>query len=79
MAETPRDNDDERSVEESGLDGCAEDVGESEVHLVVPSLVNGCNMLGGLFDNGNQDQTNEATLISKTSCGGTGSTYASLI
>jgi hypothetical protein len=41
-AQSPADDDDKGSVEQSGLDTGAEDVGEGEVHLVVPGFVNGC-------------------------------------
>lgn len=47
-------------------------MGESKVHLVVPSFVNGCDVLGGFFDDGNQNETNEATLVSMVILGGGG-------
>lgn len=79
VTKTPRDDDNERGIEEGGLDGCTEDVRESKVHLVVPSLVNGCDVLGGFFDDGNQDQAHKAKLISVVNSEFTGPTYASLI
>ena len=60
LVETPTDDDDEGRVEESGLEGCAKDVGECEVHLVVPSFVNGGDVLGGLLDQRHKDETHEA-------------------
>jgi hypothetical protein len=39
--ETPADNDDKRSVEQSGLNGGAEYMGKSHVHLSVVGFVNG--------------------------------------
>ena len=32
---------------------------KGEVHLIVPGFVNGGEMLGGFFDEGNEDETHE--------------------
>lgn len=60
LVETPSDDDDEGRVEEGGLEGGAEDVGECEVHLVVPSFVHGGDVLGGLLDQRYKNETHEA-------------------
>ena len=39
--------------------GGAEDVRKGEVHLIVPGFVNGGEVLGGFFDEGNKDETHE--------------------
>lgn len=64
VTQTPCDDYNERSIEESGLNGCAEDMGKGEVHLVVPSFIDGCDVFGSFFDNRNQNETNEAMIIS---------------
>jgi hypothetical protein len=76
----PCDDHDERGVEESGLDGGAQDVGECEVHLVVPCLVDGSNVFCCLFDEGDEDETEEAgLLVSEAIEGWNGMAYASLM
>lgn len=59
LATAPGHDDDERGVKHSGLDGGADAVGEGEVNLVVPSLVKGRQVLGGLLDERDQDETHE--------------------
>lgn len=59
LVKAPAHEHDEGSVEQSGLDGSAENVGEGEVHLVVVSFVHGCDVFGYLFDDGDEDQTHE--------------------
>lgn len=60
LIESPSDKDDQRGVEERGLDGGAEDVGQGEIHLVVPCLVDRCQVLREFFDHGDEDETHEA-------------------
>ena len=55
----PTDDYDEGRVEKGGLDGGAEDVCEGEVHLIVPGFVDGREVLGGFFDEGNENETHE--------------------
>ena len=59
LAEAPADEDDEGGVEQGGLDGGAEDMGDGKIHLVVPSFVDGGQVLGGLFDKRDKDQAHE--------------------
>lgn len=58
-AAAPGDDDDERGVEHGGLDGRPDAVGEREVDLVVPRLVEGREVLGGLLDERHEDETHE--------------------
>lgn len=59
FVEAPADDYDKGGVKEGGLYGGAKDVRKSEVHLIVPCFVNGGEMLGGFFDEGNKDETHE--------------------
>jgi hypothetical protein len=59
LATPPGHDDDKRGVQHGGLDGGADAVRESEVDLVVPGLVESCQVLGGLFDEWDQDETHE--------------------
>jgi hypothetical protein len=67
VAQTPCYHNDERSVEKSGLDRCTENMGEGEVHLIIPGFVNGCDVLGSFFDHGYEDKTNKTVDISMIS------------
>jgi len=42
--QSPASDDDQWGIEQSGLDGSAKNMSKSQVHLVVPSLVDGCKM-----------------------------------
>ena len=55
----PADDHDKRGIKKGGLDGGAKDMCEGEVHLVVPGFVNGGEVLGSFFDEGNKDETHE--------------------
>ena len=57
--EAPADDYDEGGVEKGRLDGGAKDVRKGEVHLIVPGFVNGGEVLGGFFDEGNENETHE--------------------
>ena len=57
--EAPANDYDKGGVEKGGLYGGAKDVRKGEVHLIVPSFVNGGEMLGGFFDERNKDETHE--------------------
>jgi hypothetical protein len=62
-ANPPADNDDERRIEEGCLDGGAEDVGEGEVHLVVPGFIHGCDVFCCLFNDRDKDEADESAAI----------------
>lgn len=55
----PTDKDDERGVEQGGLDRRTHHVRQCEVHSVVPGLVDGCEVLGEFLDKGDEDETEE--------------------
>lgn len=59
LAQTPGHDDGQRPVEQGGLQGGAQDVGEGKVHLVVPGLVDGGQVLGELLDEGDEDEADE--------------------
>lgn len=59
LAQSPADKHHQRSVEEGRLDRRAETVVQRKVHLAVPCLVDGREVLGGLFHQGQQDQPQE--------------------
>jgi hypothetical protein len=60
VAEAPTYDDDEGRVEERSLDRCAEDVGQREVHLIVPGFIYGGDVFGGFLDEGDKDEAKEA-------------------
>ena len=60
VSETPADDYDERCVEKGRLDGCAENVRQGEVHLIVPCFIDGCEVFCGFFDERYEDETHEA-------------------
>lgn len=55
----PADNNNKRPIEEGRLQGRAEDVRQGEVHLVVPRLVDGRDVLGRLLHQRHEDQAHE--------------------
>jgi hypothetical protein len=59
FVQTPADDDSKRCVKERCLDGCSQHVRHCEIHAVVPSLVDGGDVLRGLLDEGDQDETHE--------------------
>lgn len=59
LVETPADDDNERSVEEGGLKCSTEDVRHGQIDLVIPGFVDGSQMLGKFFDQGNKNETHE--------------------
>jgi len=59
LAQPPAHQNDQRSVKQGRLERGAEHVRQGKVHLVVVCLVHGGQMLGGLFDEGDEDQADE--------------------
>lgn len=58
-AHAPPDNNNKGPVEEGRLQRGAQHVRQRKVHLVVPRLVDGGDMLGGLFDERHEDQAHK--------------------
>ena len=59
-ANDPANNDKERSDEKSDLDAGANGNTHSQVHLVPDCNDDGGDMLGGISDNGDQNQANKS-------------------
>ena len=59
FTKAPADDYDKGGIKESGLYGGAKDVRKGEVHLIVPGFVNSGEVLSGLFDERNKDETHE--------------------
>jgi hypothetical protein len=62
VAKTPAYYDDKRCVEESGLDGSTKDMGQCEIHLVIPCFVYGSDVLSCFFNEWDEDETKEAIM-----------------
>lgn len=56
---SPANQDHERGVEQGGLNRGTEDMGKCHVDLVVVGFIDGEEMLGNLFDQGNENETNK--------------------
>lgn len=57
--QTPSHDDRKGTVEECSLQRCSKNVRQGKIHLVVPGLVNGCQMLSKLLHERHEDQADE--------------------